>query len=117
MPAHVPEHARGPIPPRAIHSGFSGPATGEEHQKLRRNFEARMRKAPGMLKPHVAKVGKDAAAIEGPLAKVAALPGKFPADLVEQARVNARDASSFRAVIDERGQLPALWLASEHFGW
>lgn len=28
--------------PRAIHSGFAGPATGEEHQKLRREFEARI---------------------------------------------------------------------------
>jgi thiol-disulfide isomerase/thioredoxin len=28
--------------PKAIHSGFAGPATGEEHQKLRRDFEARI---------------------------------------------------------------------------
>ncbi len=28
--------------PRAIHSGFAGPATGEEHQKLRREFETRI---------------------------------------------------------------------------
>jgi thiol-disulfide isomerase/thioredoxin len=28
--------------PRAVHSGFAGPATGEEHQKLRRDFEARI---------------------------------------------------------------------------
>ena len=28
--------------PSAIHSGFAGPATGEEHQKLRRDFEARI---------------------------------------------------------------------------
>jgi thiol-disulfide isomerase/thioredoxin len=28
--------------PKAIHSGFAGPATGEEHQKLRRDFAARI---------------------------------------------------------------------------
>jgi thiol-disulfide isomerase/thioredoxin len=28
--------------PRAVHSGFSGPATGEEHLKLRREFERRI---------------------------------------------------------------------------
>ncbi|NOT32376.1 MAG: TlpA family protein disulfide reductase [Planctomycetes bacterium] len=28
--------------PRAIHSGFAGPATGVEHQKLRREFQARI---------------------------------------------------------------------------
>lgn len=28
--------------PKAIHSGFAGPATGEEHRKLRRDFEARI---------------------------------------------------------------------------
>ena len=28
--------------PKAIHSGFAGPATGEEHEKLRRDFEARI---------------------------------------------------------------------------
>jgi thiol-disulfide isomerase/thioredoxin len=28
--------------PKAIHSGFAGPATGEEHGKLRRDFEARI---------------------------------------------------------------------------
>ena len=28
--------------PKAIHSGFAGPATGEEHAKLRRDFEARI---------------------------------------------------------------------------
>ncbi len=28
--------------PRAIHSGFAGPATGEEHVKLRREFETRI---------------------------------------------------------------------------
>jgi thiol-disulfide isomerase/thioredoxin len=28
--------------PRAIHSGFAGPATGEEHARLRREFEARI---------------------------------------------------------------------------
>jgi thiol-disulfide isomerase/thioredoxin len=28
--------------PRAIHSGFAGPATGEEHLKLRREFEQRI---------------------------------------------------------------------------
>lgn len=28
--------------PKAIHSGFAGPATGEEHVKLRHDFEARI---------------------------------------------------------------------------
>lgn len=28
--------------PRAIHSGFAGPATGEEHAKLVREFEERI---------------------------------------------------------------------------
>ncbi len=28
--------------PKAIHSGFAGPATGEEHQELRRDFTARI---------------------------------------------------------------------------
>ncbi|HEX6882095.1 MAG TPA: TlpA disulfide reductase family protein [Planctomycetota bacterium] len=28
--------------PKAIHSGFAGPATGEEHQRLRRDFAARI---------------------------------------------------------------------------
>jgi tetratricopeptide (TPR) repeat protein len=78
---------------------------------------AAWKKAPGMLKPLLPKVGKDAAAVEGALEKVAALPGKFPAEFAEQARVNASDASAFKAVIDEAAEFPALWLASEHFGW
>jgi len=78
---------------------------------------AAWKRAPGMLKPLLPKVGKDPKAIEDALAKVAALPGAFPAELAEQARANATDAAAFKSVIDEAGEIPALWLASEHFGW
>jgi Tfp pilus assembly protein PilF len=78
---------------------------------------AAWKRAPTLLKPVLAKVGKDAAAVEDALTKVAALPGKFPAEFAEQARVNAGDAAALEAVIEEAAELPALWLASEHFGW
>lgn len=75
------------------------------------------RRAPKMLKPAIAKVGKNPDAIERVFDQVAALPGAFPAELAEQARVNADDAEALKAVIEDVDSLPALWLASEYFGW
>jgi hypothetical protein len=84
---------------------------------LKNQNVAAWKRAPGMLKPVLAKVGKDANAVEKVIASVAALPGAFPAELAEQARANASDASAFKAVIEEAAEIPAHWLASEHFGW
>jgi tetratricopeptide (TPR) repeat protein len=78
---------------------------------------AAWKRAPGLAKPALAKAGKDAAAVEALLAKVAALPGAFPAELAEEARASAGDAAALKATLDAAASLPARWLAREHFGW
>lgn len=78
---------------------------------------AAWKKAPGMLKPVLAKAGKDAAAVEAVLAKVAELPGAFPAEFAAAAREAAGDAAAFKALVDGAAAFPGRWLASEHFGW
>jgi hypothetical protein len=78
---------------------------------------AAWKKVPGMLKPVLAKVGKDAAAVEAVLAKVAALPGAFPAEFAAAAREAANDPAAFKALVDGAASFPGRWLASAHFGW
>lgn len=78
---------------------------------------AAWKRAPGLLKPVLAKVGKDAKAVEEALVKVAALPGTFPAEFAEQARAAAGDAAALKDLLADVSALPARWLASEHFGW
>lgn len=78
---------------------------------------AAWKRAPAMLKPVLPKAGKDAAAVEAALARILALPGAFPGELVEEARSRADDPEGLKAVMDEAGSLPARWLAREHFGW
>lgn len=78
---------------------------------------AAWKKVGGMLKPVVAKAGKDATAVEAVLAKVAELPGAFPAELAEEARAAAEDAAAFKSLVDGLADFPGRWLASEHFGW
>jgi Tfp pilus assembly protein PilF len=78
---------------------------------------AAWKRVPSMLKPLLPKAGKDAAAIEDAFAKVAALPGKFPSEFVEEARPIASDAAALKALVDAANALPARWLAKQHFGW
>ncbi len=78
---------------------------------------AAWKRAPALLKPVLSKVGKDAAAVEAALAKLAALPGAFPAEFAEEARRSADDAAALKALLEGVSALPAQWLASEHFGW
>ena len=78
---------------------------------------AAWKRAPGMLKPVLAKAGKDPAAVEDVLGTIAALPGAFPAEFAEEARAVAGDGAALKALLDQSAQLPARWLASEHFRW
>lgn len=78
---------------------------------------AAWKRAPALLKPVLPKVGKDAAAVEAALAKLAALPGAFPAEFAEEARRSADDAAALKTLFEDVGASPARWLASEHFGW
>ena len=78
---------------------------------------AAWKRAPGLLKPVLPKVGKDPAAIEDALGKIAALGGAFPTALAERGRAVAGDAAALKALIEDPSTLPGEWLAQEHFRW
>jgi hypothetical protein len=75
------------------------------------------KKAASLLKPVLPKVGKDAAAVNAALDKVAALRGAFPAELAELGRALVDDPAGMKRLLDESAALPARWLAAGHFGW
>jgi hypothetical protein len=77
---------------------------------------AAWKRAPGLVKPVLAKVGKNAAAVGAAIDKVAALTGAFPAEFAAEARA-ARDDAELKSLLEELAQRPARWLANEHFGW
>jgi tetratricopeptide (TPR) repeat protein len=80
---------------------------------------AAWKRVPTLLKPAIPKVGKDESAVKLALEKVAALPGSFPAEVLEEARALAAagDKEAFAALVESCAERPARWLAADHFGW
>ncbi len=80
---------------------------------------ATWKRVPGILRPVLGRLnaGREAGNLQEPFTKIEALPGAFPAEILEELRVAASDPAALKKAIEEAATLPARWLASEYFHW
>jgi len=99
--------------------GHPVPSTKVQKAALKADTLTSWKRSQALLKPVLVKLqaGKDPGALDDVLAKVAALPGAFPAELVERVRAAGTDPAALRQALEEGQELPALWLTREHFHW